>query len=199
MGHFPLDELSTNFVKQLRDKGTLNNLILANTKWFCFAKWGPAPQKFEVCNLDSYKELLGLSFLISSYRCSLPEFTLEKNQIELLGEVLKVLFNITMVVDQEKPPKDVKTSCDTVIIVLRHLLIKCKQLPDEPKNLQNNVINTLINLPYQSYEFLYWEIPKNKAREMRKKFEANHSHNEHPFIFEVSRWCWLLKFGESIN
>lgn len=78
-----------------------------------------------------------------------------------------------------------KTSSDTLIFTLRHLLTQCKQLPEEPKHLQNNIINTLINLPYQSYELLYWDIPKKEAKELRKIFEANHSHNEHPSIYEV--------------
>lgn len=105
--------------------------------------------------------------------------------IELVGEILRVIFNITIVINQDHPEENVKISSDTLIFILYHLLTKCKQLPEEPKHLQNNIINTLINLPYQSYELLYWEIPKKDAKEIRKLFEANHNQNEHPSIYEV--------------
>lgn len=117
-------------------------------------------------------------------RCNLPELSLDKDVIELVGEILRVIFNITIVINQDHPEENVKISSDTLIFILYHLLTKCKQLPEEPKHLQNNIINTLINLPYQCYELLYWEIPKKDAKEIRKLFEANHNQNEHPSIYE---------------
>ena len=110
---------------------------------------------------------------------------MEKDDIELLGEILKVIFNVTIIISQEDPEKAILESSYTLVGILRHLLIKCKQLSEEPKALQNNIINTLINLPYQSYELLYWEIPKSKAKEITKNFEANHQPSEHPVMFEA--------------
>ena len=65
------------------------------------------------------------------------------------------------------------------------MLIKCIEIPDEPKNLQNNIINMLINLPYQSYNLLYWKIPKMEAKEIMKSFEDDKTKNKHPIVFEV--------------
>jgi hypothetical protein len=65
------------------------------------------------------------------------------------------------------------------------MLIKCEEVSQEPKNLQNNIINMLINLPYQSYNLLYWQIPKKEAKEIIKNFEADQRKNKHPIVYEV--------------
>ena len=103
----------------------------------------------------------------------------------MFGEILKVLFNITINISQEKPDSNLQQSCDNLIFILRHMLIKCKEVSHEPKKLQNNIINMLINLPYQSYNLLYWQMPKKEAKEMLKDFEADKAKNKHPTVYEV--------------
>ena len=110
---------------------------------------------------------------------------MNKDAIEIFGEILKVLFNVTINIDQEDPEPDLLRLCDNLIFILRHMLIKCKEVPLEPKSLQNNIINMFINIPYQSYNLLYWKIPKKEAKEIMKKFEADHSKNKHPIVYEV--------------
>ncbi|CAB3977166.1 synembryn-A-like [Paramuricea clavata] len=117
-------------------------------------------------------------------RCSLPDVSLDKDTIELFGEILKVLFNITITISQEQPEHNLQQSCDNLIVILRHMLIKCEEVSQEPKNLQNNIINMLINLPYQSYNLLYWQIPKKEAKEIMKNFETDQRKNKHPIVYE---------------
>ncbi|XP_028410018.1 synembryn-A-like [Dendronephthya gigantea] len=117
-------------------------------------------------------------------RCNLPDVSLDKDAVELFGEILKVLFNITINISQEQPDNNLQQSCYKLIFILRHMLIKCKDLPQEPKNLQNNIINMLINLPFLSYNLLFWKIPKMEAKEILKNFEVDQCKNKHPIIFE---------------
>jgi hypothetical protein len=119
------------------------------------------------------------------HRCNLPDISLDKDDIEVFGEILKVLFNITINISQEKPDSALQQSCNNLIFILRHMLIKCKEVLEEPKKLQNNIINMLINLPYESYNLLYWQMPKKEAKEIMKNFEADHSKNKHPIVYEV--------------
>ena len=129
------------------------------------------------------------------WRCTLPDLSLDKDAIELFGEILKVLFNVTINISQEQPEPDLQQSCDNLIFILRHMLIKCKELSQEPKNLQNNIINMLINLPYQSYNLLYWQIPKKEAKEIMKNFESDNSKNKHPIVYEVcimQKHIWFM-------
>lgn len=133
-----------------------------------------------------YSPALHLQLTLLFQRCYLPEVSLDKDAIELFGEILKVLFNVTINISQEQPDNSLQQSCYNLIFILRHMLIKCKDLPQEPKNLQNNIINMLINLPFLSYNLLYWKIPKREAKEILKNFEADKCKNKHPIVFEVS-------------
>lgn len=124
------------------------------------------------------------------FRCTLPDISLSNDVIELFGEILKVLFNITININQEQPDDNLLWSCDNLVFILRHMLLKCAQVSDEPKNLQNNIMNMLINLPYHSYNLLYWKILKADAKEIMKNFETDQSKNKHPIVYEVCVAWW---------
>lgn len=137
-------------------------------------------------------------FLFDCRPC-LPEISLSKEDIEIFGEMLKVLFNVTININQENPENNLKILSAQLSFILCHLLIKCKQLDDEPKNLQNHIINMLINLPYDSYRFLYWRIDKLVAEELMNAFNSKENTKKYPVIFEVDGNYLCRFFIEIIN
>ncbi|CAH1159707.1 unnamed protein product [Phaedon cochleariae] len=82
----------------------------------------------------------------------LPPLYLMDTQVDLVNEILKALFNITVGTDESDA--EVLVSCYSLVEVLRSYLLICSNNLEKTWALRNNVINLLTNMPDETYKAL---------------------------------------------
>lgn len=110
-------------------------------------------------------------------------------QVNLSSEILKVLFNITIGVDESEP--EVLASCLALVKLLRSYLIIPSTDLDKTWTLRNDAINLLTNMPEDTYKHL---VPLTDDQSQILKSLQFEGHNM-TVLFEILM-CLKAKFND---
>lgn len=110
-------------------------------------------------------------------------------QVNLSSEILKVLFNITIGVDESEP--EVLASCLALVKLLRSYLIIPSTDLDKTWTLRNDAINLLTNMPEDTYKHL---VPPTDDHSQILKSLQFEGHNM-TVLFEILM-CLKAKFND---
>ncbi|KAF2901536.1 hypothetical protein ILUMI_04657 [Ignelater luminosus] len=125
------------------------------------------------------EELHGLKYLIEILEYMIPNCDQDKNehnsdidgysnkslsdsQIDLMCEILKVLFNLTVHTDKRSDiDEEEEAYYMHLVTVLRNLLVSETQDPNKRLELHNHIINLLTNMPNSCYKELIVPLKEN--------------------------------------
>ncbi|XP_023025023.2 ric8 guanine nucleotide exchange factor A isoform X1 [Leptinotarsa decemlineata] len=115
---------------------------------------------------------------------------LTDTQIDLVSEILKLLFNLTVTSDDS----DIEINYLTLVEILRSYMFVASSDTDRNWKLRNNVINLLTNIPPETYSALIIPIQTDRKVPNKYKFENDNM----MAIFEMLVFL-KIKFNESTS
>lgn len=128
---------------------------------------------------DDYHGLVYLVETLDMLMVS-PEKKLETNDINLINEILKVLFNITVTNSTTvETDEDEEQQLKRLAIVLHELLIFEPKSQEIKEDYHSNIINLLTNIPVACYKDL---VPNAIEGEKEEIFESYNMHTINIFI-----------------